>query len=85
MSGPAGAVRGIPPRHVLVVLGEQPQVDAFTLAGATVLVAEDPEAVRRQWVAMADDVAVVVLTRAAAAAVSDLPLPHPDLLSAVMP
>ena len=48
------------------VLGEQVAVQGYALAGAVVLPAEDADAVRVAWDQLPDDVAVVVLTPAAA-------------------
>jgi len=53
---------------LLVVLGEAVRVGDFALGGATVIPAEDPAAVRRSWDGLPDDVAMVVLTEQAAAA-----------------
>jgi len=53
---------------LLVALGEAARVADFALGGATVIPAEDPAAVRRSWEGLPDDVAVVVLTEQAAAA-----------------
>lgn len=55
--------------HVAVI-GAQPAVQGYGLAGALVRVADDPEAVRRAWQTLPADVSVVVLTRAAQAALS---------------
>lgn len=52
----------------IAVLGERVAVEGFGLAGASVVVAEGAEAVRAAWRALPTDVAVVVLTRAADAA-----------------
>ena len=52
----------------VAVIGEASQVRGFALAGAAVLVADDPEAVRAAWRGLPDDVCVVILTEAAAAA-----------------
>jgi vacuolar-type H+-ATPase subunit F/Vma7 len=57
--GPAGGV---------AALGERARVVGFGLAGALVRVAESPDAVRAAWSALPGDVAVVVLTPAAAEA-----------------
>jgi vacuolar-type H+-ATPase subunit F/Vma7 len=51
---------------LLVVLGEAARVEGFALGGATVIPAEGPDAVRRAWESLPDDVAVVVLTGQAA-------------------
>lgn len=69
---------------LLVVLGEAARVAAFALGGATVIPAEDPDTVRRSWDALPDDVAVVVLTGLAAAALGH-DVTRPDILRVVMP
>lgn len=55
----------------VAVVGELTRVQGFALAGALVLVAEDAPAARSAWSSLADDVAVVVLTPRAAAALGD--------------
>jgi vacuolar-type H+-ATPase subunit F/Vma7 len=52
----------------VAVIGEQSLVAGYVLCGALVLAAGDPEAVRQAWRSMPGDVDVVILTRAAAAA-----------------
>jgi len=69
----------------VVALGEAVRVEGFALAGATVLVAEAPDAVCRTWESMPDDVAVVLLTTNAAAALAHGEAPRKDVLTAVMP
>ncbi len=69
----------------IVALGEAVRVEGFSLGGATVLVAEDPDAVRRAWASLPDDVAVVVLTPGAAAALAAASAPREGILTAVMP
>jgi len=69
----------------LVVLGETARVSGFALGGATVVTAEDPDAVRRAWTSLASDAAVVVLTARAAAALDDDMLMGSRVLSVVMP
>ncbi|MBP2478849.1 vacuolar-type H+-ATPase subunit F/Vma7 [Crossiella equi] len=51
----------------MVVLGERALVAGWALAGAVVHPAEGAAQVRAAWHALAEDVAVVVLTPAAAA------------------
>ena len=72
----------------VVVLGERSRVAGFALAGAHVVVADEPGAVLAAWAALTADVAVVVLTPAAAAslgALLDEP-PRPGVpLPVVMP
>lgn len=57
----------------IAVLGEEVSVQGFGLAGAVVLVAEDADAVRAAWEGLADDVAVVILTQAAARTLGETP------------
>lgn len=68
----------------VVVLGESARVAAFALGGAIVAPAEDPEAVRRAWEALSDDVALVVLTARAAASLRGRHA-RDGVLRAVMP
>ena len=68
----------------VAVLGEQPRVQGFALAGALVLVADDAAAARSRWDALPADVPVVVLTPAAAEALRDQ-LPDAARLTVVMP
>jgi vacuolar-type H+-ATPase subunit F/Vma7 len=55
----------------VAVIGEATLVRGFALAGAVVLAADDPEAVRAAWRGLPEDVSVVILTEAAAAAEPD--------------
>jgi vacuolar-type H+-ATPase subunit F/Vma7 len=59
----------------IAVIGERAAVEGYGLAGAVVTVAEDPSAVRAAVRGLPPQVALVVLTRAAAAALA------PDLAS----
>ncbi|MVU78461.1 hypothetical protein GPX89_14550 [Nocardia sp. ET3-3] len=68
----------------VVVLGEASQVAGYRLAGATVLEAEDPAAVRKAWADIGSD-AVAVLVTAAAARSLTAELAATSLLTAVMP
>jgi vacuolar-type H+-ATPase subunit F/Vma7 len=70
----------------VAVVGEQLRVEGFTLAGAVVLAADDPAAVRSAWASLGADVAVVVLTpRAAAALEAELAAGGATPLTVVMP
>jgi vacuolar-type H+-ATPase subunit F/Vma7 len=51
----------------VAVIGEEPLVRGFGLAGALVLPAADPTAARAAWSALPAEVAVVILTATAAA------------------
>jgi len=57
----------VPAANKIVVLGESVVVDGFALAGAVVVHAGDPDAVRKAWATLPTDTAVVVLSAAAAA------------------
>jgi vacuolar-type H+-ATPase subunit F/Vma7 len=50
----------------VAVLGERAVVEGWALGGAWVLPADSPEQVRTAWAGLRDDVAVVLLTPAAA-------------------
>ncbi|MGF7120588.1 hypothetical protein [Rhodococcus sp. AG1013] len=63
----------------VAVLGAAPAVQGYALAGALVLAAPDDAAVRAAWESIPDDVAVVVVTAAAARALA------PDLLRGERP
>jgi vacuolar-type H+-ATPase subunit F/Vma7 len=64
----------------VAVIGDEPLVRGFALAGALVFAASDAGEVLDAWRALPDDVALVILTEAAAAALNpqertgDLPL-----------
>jgi vacuolar-type H+-ATPase subunit F/Vma7 len=70
---------------LVVVLGETARVEGFALGGATVIAAEDRDAVLRAWATLGDGVAVVVLTTNASAALDGAPAPHDGILTVVMP
>ncbi|MFC5957218.1 hypothetical protein ACFP51_22900 [Streptomyces pratens] len=57
----------------VAALGERARVAGLALAGAVVLVADDPEAVRRGWRSLPDGVDLVILTPAAAEALRQDP------------
>jgi vacuolar-type H+-ATPase subunit F/Vma7 len=52
----------------IAVIGERAAVEGYGLAGAVVSVAEDAQAVREAVRSLPEQVALVILTRAAAAA-----------------
>ena len=54
----------------IVAIGEQERLRGFALAGVDVAVAEDPAGARAAWVALAPEVALVILTPAAHAALA---------------
>jgi vacuolar-type H+-ATPase subunit F/Vma7 len=69
----------------VAALGERLAVQGFGLAGALVLPADDPVAARAAWRALPADVAVVILTRAAAGAVGESALAGAWPLTVVLP
>jgi vacuolar-type H+-ATPase subunit F/Vma7 len=60
-------------------------VAGLSLAGVSVLVAEDPEAVRRAWRSVSDEVTLVIVTPAAAKVLGRTQLQGTRPLIAVMP
>jgi vacuolar-type H+-ATPase subunit F/Vma7 len=56
----------------IAVLGEQSRVQGYALAGALVIAADDPDAVRSAWRRLDADVAVVIVTQRAAGALSEV-------------
>jgi vacuolar-type H+-ATPase subunit F/Vma7 len=60
----------VTPVQRVVAVGERSRVEGFALAGAEVVVAENPADVRSAVAALGDDVAVLLLTPRAAAAVA---------------
>lgn len=67
----------------IAVLGAGHRVEGFALAGAIVFDAADSDSVRDAWASLPDDVAVVVLTPAAADALADVVQARP--LRVVLP
>jgi vacuolar-type H+-ATPase subunit F/Vma7 len=62
----------------VAVIGEHAQVRGYALAGATVLVADGADAVRRAWASLDEHTGLVVLTPAAAAQLgAELDAPWP--------
>lgn len=68
-----------------VVIGEAPRAEGFALAGASVVCAEGSDEVRSAWAALDDEVAVVVLTADAAAALGGEIRDRERTLVVVMP
>ena len=54
----------------IVAIGEHEHVRALALAGVRVVSADDPDAARAAWEALPADVALVILTPAAHAAIA---------------
>ncbi|MER7467276.1 V-type ATP synthase subunit F [Streptomyces sp. NPDC097981] len=69
----------------VAAIGEQTRVAGLALAGVTVLVAEEPEAVRQAWQDLPQDVALVIVTPAAADTLGPALLESTRPLTAVMP
>ena len=67
----------------VAVIGEEPLVRGYALAGAIVLPAEGRDAVRAAWSALPADVGLVLLTVAAARALDPVD-GHDGPLTAVM-
>jgi vacuolar-type H+-ATPase subunit F/Vma7 len=69
----------------VAVLGERAVVEGWALGGARVLPADSPEQVRAAWSGLAADVAVVLLTPAAARALEPGSADRPGPLTVVLP
>jgi vacuolar-type H+-ATPase subunit F/Vma7 len=69
----------------VAVIGEETRVRGFGLVGAAVFPADEPAAVRAAWAGLPGDVSLVILTRAAADALSGASPNVGDRLVAVMP
>jgi vacuolar-type H+-ATPase subunit F/Vma7 len=69
----------------VAVLGERVLAEGWALAGARVLAAETPTEVRAAWAGLPTNVAVVLLTPAAAAALGPVPTDGERPLIVVMP
>jgi vacuolar-type H+-ATPase subunit F/Vma7 len=69
----------------VAVLGERAVVEGWALGGAQVLSADSPEQVRTAWAALGADVAVVLLTPAAARALGSGSARRAGLLTVVLP
>ena len=68
----------------VVAIGEPGSLEGFALAGATVVTAGDPTAVRRAWEELPEDVSLVLLTESAADTLREL-LGSGEILHAVVP
>ncbi|MGW2747397.1 V-type ATP synthase subunit F [Streptomyces sp. NPDC001450] len=71
----------------VAAIGERTRVCGLALAGVDVLVAEDPDAVRRTWRTLSGTVGLVILTAEAAEALgAEATAPAPSRpLTVVMP
>jgi vacuolar-type H+-ATPase subunit F/Vma7 len=67
----------------VVALGRWTELAGYALVGVEVVDARDPEAVRRAWDGLTDDVAVVVLTAEARRSLPDPLLPAHRLWAVV--
>jgi vacuolar-type H+-ATPase subunit F/Vma7 len=72
-------------RSTIAALGEERLVQGYALAGVHVVVAGSEEAVRAAWRALPSEVAVVILTPAAAAALGAIAEHAHAPLTAVLP
>jgi len=70
----------------IVAIGEQERLRGFALAGVEVAVADDPVGARAAWDSLSPEVALVIFTPAARAALSASDLDRPgQRLWVVMP
>ena len=70
----------------IVAIGDQERLRGFALAGVEVAVADDPAGARAAWAALPPEVALVILTPAAHAALAGSELdPRGQRLWVVMP
>jgi vacuolar-type H+-ATPase subunit F/Vma7 len=69
----------------VAAIGSPVDVAGFGLAGAVVLPAEDDDEARRAWQSLSDDIAVVILTEAAARAIGADRTGHAAPLTVVIP
>jgi vacuolar-type H+-ATPase subunit F/Vma7 len=69
----------------IAVIGAAAPVRGFALAGALVLPAEEPDAVRAAWRELPDDIDVLILTRAAAEVLGTAVNTSRPRLTAVLP
>ena len=69
----------------VAVLGERALVEGWALGGARVLAADSPEQVRAAWAGLGSEVAVVLLTPAAARALGAGPDQRSAPLTVVLP
>jgi vacuolar-type H+-ATPase subunit F/Vma7 len=69
----------------VAAIGEQVRVAGLALVGVAVFPAEDADTVRRSWREMPGEVALVIVTPAAAEALGPAPLRGTSPLTAVLP
>jgi vacuolar-type H+-ATPase subunit F/Vma7 len=70
----------------IVAIGDQERLRGFALAGVEVTVADDPAGTRAAWAALPPEVALVILTPGAHAALAESELdPREQRLWVVMP
>jgi len=62
----------VEPAGRIAAIGEDARIAGLALAGVTTVTAEGLDAVRRAWAGLAADVALVLLTPAAATALDDV-------------
>ena len=69
----------------VVALGETHELEGFALAGVRVVVTTDVADTVRAWRALGDEVGLVIMSPASAAALHTELGGRPDVLTAVMP
>ncbi len=69
----------------VVALGHDRALDGFALAGVSVIRADSPAAARDAWKGLPEDVALVILSPDAAAALAEQRAERPDVLTVVTP
>ena len=69
----------------IVAIGDAAHVEGFALCGAIVNIASEPDAVRRAWDDLGDDVGLVVLSATAADVLGDARRRRHKTLTVVMP
>jgi vacuolar-type H+-ATPase subunit F/Vma7 len=69
----------------VVAIGGPDSIEGFALAGAIVKIAVEPDAVRRAWDDLDDDVGLVVLSATAAEVLGDARQDRQSTLTVVMP
>ncbi len=68
-----------------VAIGEHARIEGFALAGVALAPAADAAAALAAWEALPDDVALLLLTPAAAAAIGDRSRERPRLVCVEVP
>lgn len=69
----------------IAAIGPQTRIAGYAMAGVQVLVAEDAEGAHAAWDGLGGDVACLLMTSSAHAAVQERLAERPDLIWAVIP